>query len=205
MGSIRTSRSYSKLPDAQLSEFSGGTIAGFTGNPDLPTPPVAPAALTTLKTVFDEALVAAAQGGVLNTSAKNAARVSLSAALDKNAGYVDITCDDDLIVLLSSGYQPVSTNRAQVVLAPPVITAVEYGQSGQLKPRIAGDPNRRAVQGRIKKQGDTEFGPVLTFRSAKAIMFDGLTAGVMYVIQLIGIGGSTGKSDWSEPVTKMAL
>ena len=35
--------------------------------------------------------------------------------LNKDASYVDINCDEDLTILLSSGYQQVSTNRAQVV------------------------------------------------------------------------------------------
>jgi hypothetical protein len=93
----------------------------------------------------------------------------------------------------------------QTVLNPPQIVAVDYGQSGQFKLRVAGDPNRRALQGRIKKVGDTEFGPVVTFRNSKAILFDGVIAGVAYVMQLVGIGGSTGKSDWSDPVSKIAL
>jgi hypothetical protein len=124
MPALRTSRVYSKLPDAQLSEFTGGTIAGFTTNPALPTPPVLPAGLTTLKTAFDNAIVAASGGGAMATATKNAARVALQAALDKNASYVDINCDDDLTVLLSSGYQQVSTNRVQTVLDPPQVIAV---------------------------------------------------------------------------------
>ena len=205
MPSIRTSRSYSKLPDAQLSEFAGGTIAGFTTNPDLPTPPVLPAALTTLKTAFDNAIVAAAMGGAVQQSAKNSARVALTAAMDKNASYVDITCDDDLTVLLSSGYQQVSTNRVQTILDPPQIIAVDHVQTGQLKVRVAGDLNRRGIQGRIKDAKGGEFGPVITFRSSKEILFTGLTAGTTYVLQLIGLGGKTGQSDWSDPVSKIAL
>jgi hypothetical protein len=73
-----------------------------------------------------------------------------------------------------------------------------------LKVRITGDPNRRDIQGRIKDAKGGEFGPVVTFRNSKAILFDGVIAGVAYVMQLIGLGGSMGKSE-SEPVTKMAL
>ena len=38
-----------------------------------------------------------------------------------------------------------------------------------------------------------------------AILFDGLKAGTTYVMQLMGLGGSTGQSDWSDPVEKMAV
>jgi hypothetical protein len=32
-----------------------------------------------------------------------------------------------------------------------------------------------------------------------------LAAGTTYVMQLCGLGGSSGQSDWSEPVTKVAV
>jgi hypothetical protein len=59
--------------------------------------------------------------------------------------------------------------------------------------------------GRIKKATDGDFGPTLSFQNSRKILFDGLTAGVTYVMQLCAIGGSTGKSDWSELVSKMAM
>ena len=205
MPSVRTSRKYTTLADTDLSKFLGGTISGFTDNPDLTDPPVPPAELTTLKTAFDAAIIKANKGGVLATALKDAKRAEVIAALDKNASYVDINCDEDISILLSSGYQPVSTNRAQVVLDPPQIVAVDYGQAGELKLRVTGDPNRRAIQGRIKKATDGDFGPTITFRSSRDIVFKALTAGTTYVMQLCGIGGSTGTSDWSEPVSKIAL
>ncbi len=48
-----------------------------------------------------------------------------------------------------------------------------------------------------------EYGPVITFRNAREIIFDSMIAGTSYIFQLMGIGGSTGHSDWSEPVTKI--
>ena len=49
-----------------------------------------------------------------------------------------------------------------------------------------------------------EFGPVITFENTREIVFKGLAAGTTYIMQLCGLGGSTGQSDWSEPVTKVA-
>jgi hypothetical protein len=204
MPQIRTSRAFSRLPDTDLSAFTGGVIEGLTGNTDLPDPPVKPADLAALKKTFDDAIVAAADGGTLLTAQKDAARAELVAALNKDASYVDINCDEDLAILLSSGFQPVSTNRAQVVLDPPVITRATYGQAGEIKLGVTGDSNRKAIQGRIKAMGG-EFGPVITFKNSKNILFKGLTAGTTYVMQLMGLGGSTGQSDWSESVTKVAL
>lgn len=204
MPSTRTTRSYNKLPDTEASKFAGGTIKGFTGNVNLPTPPVMPDALAVIKQTLDDALIAANKGGVLATAIKDAARAALNSALDKNASYVDINCEDDLSILLSSGYQAVSTNRTQTVLPAPEILRAEYAQAGQIKLGVKGDANRRAIQGRVKALGG-EFGPTISFRSSRDILFDGLTAGTTYVMQLCGLGGSTGQSDWSEPVTKIAV
>ena len=144
-----------------------------------------------------------AGGGTLPTAQKDAARATLIAALNKDASYVDINSDEDLTILLSSGYEPVSTNRAQVVLPPPEVIAATYGQTGEIKLRVAGDPNRKAIQGRVKTLGG-EFGPVISFKNSRSILFKGLIAGTTYVMQLCGLGGSTGQSDWSAPVTKIA-
>jgi hypothetical protein len=205
MPSIRTARTFAKLSDTELSKFLAATIAGFTGNTELPKPVVTVTELTTLKTEFDQAIVKAAQGGTLNTAAKNLARAAVITALDKNASYVDINCDDDLAILLGSGYTNVSTNRAQTVLGAPQVLAVEHGQAGEIKVRIKADANAKTFVGRIKQANGSEFGPSISFKNSRSILFKGLTAGATYVMELCAIGGSTGQSDWSDPVTKMAL
>jgi hypothetical protein len=201
---IKTSRKFGKQPDLEVSKQAGRNITGFTGNPDLSDPPVKPADLTVLKKTFDDAIIAADKGGALAHAKKEAARAALIDALNKNASYVDINCDEDMAILVSSGYEAASTNRSQSVLQPPSVVAAEYGQAGEVRLRVRGDAHRRAIQGRIKAVGG-EFGPVLTFRSSREILFRGLTAGTTYVMQLCGLGGSTGQSDWSNPVEKMAL
>lgn len=204
MPQIRTNRIYTRMSDLDVSAFAGGTIVGFTGNTDLPDPPSKPADTGKLKKTFDDAIIAAADGGTLLTAQKDAARAALVNSLNKNASYVDINCDEDLTILLSSGYQPVSTNRAQVVLEPPAVLGASYGQTGEIKLRVSGDASRKAIQGRVKAVGG-EFGPVITFKNSRNILFKGLSAGTSYVMQLMGLGGSTGQSDWSDPVTKVAV
>ena len=204
MSQIRTSRSYGRFPDLDVSSFTGGVIAGLTENQQLAQPPVDPTALAALKKTFDDAIIAASGGGILAMAHKDAARAALISALNKDASYVDINCDEDLTILLSSGFQAVSTNRTQAVLNAPEVISVDYGQAGEIKLRVKGDPNRKAVLGRLKTM-DGDWGPVLTFRNSRSILFQGLKAGTTYVMQLCGLGGSTGQSDWSEPVSKVAV
>jgi hypothetical protein len=135
---------------------------------------------------------------------KNAQRAVCADAVDKNASYVDINCNDDLTILLSSNYEAVSTNRAPSILGAPQILAVDNTQTGILKPRVKADANSRSFVGRIKEANGSEFGPNINFKSTKAIAFAGLKAGVQYVFELCAIGGSTGQSDWSDPGTGMA-
>jgi hypothetical protein len=201
---IRTNRKYSRQSDLEVSKLAGRTINGFSGNLVFVSPPVPPVALTELKNTFDAAIIVADKGGPLATAQKDVARAALIDALNKNASYVDINSNDDTATLLSSGYEPVNTNRAQTVLAAPMVVASEHGQAGELRLRVRGDANRRALLGRIKAKGG-EFGPVVTFRGPREILFRQLTAGTTYVMQLCGLGGSTGQSDWSEAVEKMAL
>ena len=81
--------------------------------------------LVTTKQAYDESVFA-----------KNEAREALVIALRKDAHYVEITADNDLSTILSSGYQTASTNRAQSVLEKVQIIGVDNGSSGQLKVRI---------------------------------------------------------------------
>ena len=169
------------------------------------TPPVSPTELKTLKQTFDDALVAKGQGGKMNTAAKNAARAALVDALRDDALYVEIASKNDLATLLSSGYEAASTNRAQAVLGQVQIKQVENAQTGELKVRVSRLANAKRFEGRIKPANGGDFGPSVSFASSRRLLFKGLTAGVSYTLQLCGIGGSTGRGDWSAPSSHMAM
>jgi hypothetical protein len=46
---------------------------------------------------------------------------------------------------------------------------------------------------------------MVTFKNSRNILFKGLAAGTTYVMELMGLGGSTGQSDWSDSFTKVAV
>jgi hypothetical protein len=175
------------------------------GNPDLSSPPVTPAQLTTKKKAFDDARVAAATGGPAQTALKNTAKADLVDELNKDASYTDYACNGDLDVLISSGFEPVSTNRTPVVLNAPRITGVKHYGTGKLKAGVVAQRGVKSFVGRIKASNGTEFGPNLSFKNSRAIIFDGLTAGLTYVLQLCAIGGANGQTDWSDPASHMAM
>lgn len=204
MPQYRVSLSFGQLPDVALDDFAGTIITGLTGNASYPTPPVTLADVGTLKSTFEDAIAAQAQGGPMATAAKNNARNALLNALRKEANYVEMSANNDLALLLSSGFQAASTNRAQSALEKVQIVGVENGQVGELKVRINPVANAKGFDGRIKS-ATGEFGPTISFQNSKSILFKGLAAGITYTLQLCAVGGSSGSGDWSDPVSHMAM
>ena len=202
---VRVSLAFARLTDGNLSKFAGGVIDGLTEQsvivPDLP---VDVATLTVLKGTFDNARAATVDAGESATAAKNIAREALIDGLREDGLYAEIVAKNDLSVLLSLGYKATSTNRAPAPLQQVEVLQVTNPESGALKVRPKPQPNVRSYEGRIKAAG-SEYGPSISFAGARKILFDGLIAGLKYTLQLRAIGGSTGKSDWSDPVEKMAM
>ena len=99
--------------------------------PSFPTPPVTAAVLESEINSFATAKAAQAQGGTAATAAKNNARGTLAGLLQQLAFYVQVTSNDDLTLLLSTGFEPVSQNRTQTQLAKPTLIRIKNGLSGQ--------------------------------------------------------------------------
>ena len=197
------------LPDLALDEFAGGTVTGMTGNPAYPTPPVALTAITLQQQSFSDAVIAAANGGMTLTAAKNNARAVLVDSLRQNASYVQINCNNNLETLLSSGYSVAQYNHAQQPLDKPVIQTIDTSNTGQMQLRIKPITNAHAYETRyavVAPGGAT--GPWQaggTFTSTRGIAITGLTPGTTYVVEVRAVGGSTGYSEWSNAVSHMSL
>ena len=55
------------------------------------------------------------------------------------------------------------------------------------------------------KNGTGGFVPAGTFTQARRMVLTGLNPGQSYTVQIRAVGGSTGYSDWSDPVSHMAM
>jgi hypothetical protein len=200
---LKVSLAYNSYPDSALDETTTAIIAAMTGNAAFPKPAIPLETVTTLQTTFRDALAAAANGGKPLTAAKKQARMALSDALDANALYVQTVARHDLAMLLSSGYQAVSTNRAKVQLPAPTITALENELSTQLVVRLSPIANAYCYEVQVKSSG--AWTPAGAFTAARKIILTSLTPGTIYNVQARAIGGSTGYSDWSDPVSHMVM
>ena len=149
-------------------------------------------------------MAAAQTGGPGDTAAKNNSRQALLGDLRRVATYVQMTCNDDPALLLSSGFQAQSTNRASTPLEQPQSLSIKNGGSGQLVATIDPVRNANMYEGRIKIEGGDWLPSVFTGDS-QHIYFKGLTPGKTYTVQVRALGGSTGQSDWSDPSSHMAM
>ncbi len=200
----RVSLSFAALPDGDLSTFTQSVLDSLTNNAGYPTPLVPLTELQAGLTTFADALAAAAQGGLQNTAAKNAAREALLTLLRTEASYVQGVASDDLTKLLSSGFSNISTNRASAPLPRPDIRAIENDMSTQLVVRLGPVANARAYELQART-GTGNWQPAGVFTKARRIVLEDLSPGTIYTLQARAVGGSAGYSDWSDPVSHMAL
>jgi hypothetical protein len=191
------------LSDAKLDDFTQNIIASLTGNASFPTPTVPPADLSSALSTFTATLAATAQGGTQATAAKNAARDALVALLRKEANYVQGIASTDLAMLLSSGFEAINSNRSQSPLDKPSIVQINNEASTQLVLRLQPVDNARSYEVRVS-YGANGWQAAGVFTQARRVVLTNLTPGTNYNIQARAVGGSTGYSDWSDPVSHMA-
>jgi hypothetical protein len=201
----RVSYAFAQYSVPGLGIFTTGVIAGLTTSaasfPDLPV------TVADLKTAHDTLMAAQSdmdQGGTEATAVRDAAWDALLVMLRKNAAYVQLVAADDLAKLRSSGYQEVSTSRTSSPLSTPSIAAIDNGGTKELIVRALAVNNGAAYQIRYSVAG----GPWVdagTFTRARRNVIGNLTPGTVYTFEIRAIGGSTGYSDWSDPVSHMCM
>ena len=200
----RVSLEFVSYSDAELAEFAGNVATSLAKNAAFPNPPVSAADLNTLVNTFHGAVQAAMQGGLQLTVAKNAARISLEDTLRKIASYIQSIASRDQQVLLSSGFYVNSKNRVRSQLEKPVIVLVENLATTQLLVRLDPVANARSFQLQTSVNGNGGWQDAGIYTQARRIVLPNLTPGTTYNIRARAVGGSTGYSEWSDPVARMA-
>jgi hypothetical protein len=199
----------------EVAEYAQGVEEGMNNNPAFPKPPVplvpavppdpnAPTDLQTLRLSFTAASVAAANGGTPLTADKNQKRELLTEAMHKLAMYVQTIARSDLALLLSSGFEACSTNRAQVPLAKPDIMTIVNETSGQLLVRGTPVLNAHSYQVQMSADGGKTWTDADDSTGARRIVVSPVTPGTVYTIHIRAVGGSTKFSEWSNPVSHIA-
>jgi len=204
MALAKAALGFARLSDGELGTFTDTVIDGLTGNAKFPTPPVTLATLQAHLDDFSSKVAAANVGGQADTAAKNAARLVLIGDLRQLALYVEMASNGDLATLLTSGFEARSTERQRIPLEKPIGVTVKNDGEGALDTRVDPVKNCSMYEGRAKPDGG-DWGESVYTGDSRHIRLSGLTPGVLYTIQIRALGGSTGQSDWSDPVQHRSL
>ncbi len=204
----RVSLSYGQLPDDNMIAFAWGVHTHLYAEPAYTTVPIPAEELAAGINAFSTAKVAQSNGGKAATAEKNNRRADLSSLLQKLAYYVQVACDNDLPLLLNSGFQPNSTNRSQTQLPKPALVRIVTRMSGQALVTITPDRNAHGNEIIVAEMDESgapgPFRPAVTRTSSRNIPIDALVPGKLYAFQGRAIGGVTGFSDWSDVVVQRA-
>ncbi len=201
---LKVALKFGRLSDTDLAAFAKNILSMMTGNAAFASPPVTMAALDAAIGDFNTKVAAALDGGKMATSAKNASRQVLLGKLHLLASYVQMSCNNDLTTLQSSGFDARSTERASVVLEAPDSPTITNDGAGKLLGKIKPIKGTSLYEGQIKPLDGDWMEPVFSGDS-QHILFAGLSEGVKYVIRIRALGGSTGEGEWSDEVKHMSL
>ena len=202
---LKVRKGFSTSNDSQVIALTSAVIAGLTDNKAFPNPPVELAAVQTALDALVDAVAAQAHGGVTATAEKNNKREALIALLRKLAHYVEGS-STDLAVVLSSGFQTVTVSRSQSALGKPSIVRIDFGASSRLLVRVRPIEKAKCYEARsstIAANGAAGPWQPGGLSTNSRIELNGLTPGTNYAVQIRAVGGSTGFSDWSDPVVHM--
>ena len=200
----KVSLSFVELSDTELDNFAQGVIDALTGNATYPTPPVTLANLQAAVDDYTDKMAAAQTGSRADRAARNNSRETLVEMLRKVATYVQLMCNNDPALLLTSGFDMLSTSRVSAELEKPQALRIKNGAAGQLVARVNAVKNANMYEGRAKA-GNGDWLPSVFVGDSRRILFNNLTPGTMYTIEVRALGGSTGHSDWSDPSSHMAM
>jgi hypothetical protein len=112
--------------------------------------------------------------------------------------------NDDSAAILSSGFSVNSINRTSTTLPKPSIENIDNFASTQFMVKLTTIPNARVHEVRINP-GDDRCENAGVFAQSRHILLENLKPGSTYTIQARTVGGKTGYSDWSDPVSHMSL
>ena len=201
----RVSYSFTALSDNDLIAFIQVLIICLTGNAAFPALPVTIADFTALFTAFQTAVTNMGKNSNPQlTALRDEAREALLDAARKNGAYVQSIALNSLSMLLSSGYQNVPTQSPSSPLdIPTILTATNNGTT-QVALRVSPVTNAKSYQIQFSTDNGKTWTLAGAYPKARSIALTNLTPGTTYMIQAQAIGGSTGQSGWSNPVSIMS-
>jgi hypothetical protein len=195
---------FTRDPDNDVNNLALDVEDSLANHPVFTKLPVSLTDLETQRLEFQAAITEARKLGTDRTRAKNAAKLVLTDSLVKIALYCQGEARHDLDTLLSSGFEVNSSNRTSLPLDQPVILDVLNNVSGQLTVRGGNVLNARNYKVQMSVDGGKTWTDMGTLNGARLMVLTPVIAGTLCTVRFCALGGSTGQSPWSNPVTRMA-
>lgn len=206
---IRILQSYRQQPDAQLIAAAGAVIKGMAGNAVFAVPPVDLKAAEAAVDELNAAIASQLNGGPAATAHKNNKRAELIAILARLAHYVQDNCRGDAATVLNAGFTVAASSRASSPLEKPGIASIDFGNTAQLVVKVNPIARAKCYEVRTAVIGvggaPGAWQSAGLFTNSRAMTIGGLTPGTTYAFQVRAIGGSTGATDWSDPVSHVCV
>ena len=202
---IRIAGGFGKQTPEQLVITADAVISGLTNNPAFPAPTVDLKAVQTAADDLKAAVAAQAHGGTAATAEKNNKQEALIKILFKLKHYVEDNCENDLAILLSSGFQAASANRDRSPIANPSILGIDRGNSDELMLKVTPIVRakcyevRSAVVSSGNGQGPWQQAGIFT---SSRITIANLVPTTTYAFQVRALG-AVGTTEWGDPVSHM--
>ena len=192
--------------NSRLVVDSGNIITSMTGNTNFPTPDPTLTVVTTARDAFVVAVHEAMHRDSEKVAVRNAKRAELVSLLRQLSNYVDSKSNEDMAVLLSSGFPAQKTPRQPVgPVATPYAPVLRQGPvTGLLKARTGKIAGANASNWRIALAS----APLVYVQTAQTTGarhdFPGLTPGETYIVEVNALGAA-GASDWSPSTSLMVI
>lgn len=190
MPTIKVVTGFSKLRDAELATRAQTIIDNMTGNENYPTPTPALADVSTALTAYRDALSQAESRTAEKIVIKNEKRNEMEMLLNALALYVQANCQNDLAILLSSGFRSRKPNSPIGTLVKPENLKVMNGPNpGSIKlsiDKVTGAGSYMFEYTTAPAGDEAQW--ISRGSTARTYIVHGLTSGKEYVFRVAGVG-----------------
>ena len=186
-------------------KFGRGVFQGLTDNTAFG--PLSAGALTLLGTTIDDLEVAIgniATGGPAETAIQAKKCLLVNQQLHKLAIFCQENCNNDPTVFLTSGFSLASTSHTSSPLPKCVLRTVTNGASTQLIAEAEPMTNATGWEARTWV-GNNPPQHADCLKPTRKMTIINQVPGTLVNVQMRAQGGSTGFSDWSDPVQHMCM
>lgn len=193
---------FSKLTDDALNTKAEHILASMNGNTNFPDATEKVVSVKAAKEAFNTARIAAVDGGKAKTADKDKKRKLLEKALKELALYVQLNCNNDVAILLTSGYDAQHDGEPIDEPGAPENFKIEAGNnSGSVIASVDSDENARAYVYESALEPETGEPIWRTELGKRKFTIKNLIAGKKYLFRA-AIKGSSENLVYSEIISR---